>query len=155
MVICGFVALAFADDSGEAGEEASESDPSYSVIYKMPTWVKKVQSFCPWQSKTDDLMKGHLRMVHGVFAEGDKLYVQWIKRLPNNGEETLATREIEELSKVTFRLKQLNPNIESEHCALVVEAENIKDRRPYRLELQFTEPGIYRYKQIAELATEL
>lgn len=152
LVLCGFVLLAFADENDEANEEP---DLRYSAVYQMPAWVQQVHSLCPWQSKSDDLLQGHVRLTHGRFADQDRLYVQWLKKQPNNYlDELLSTREIEELNKVRLRIAAISPHLASNQCELTIKAKSLDDEYTYRLEIQIKEPGRYQYLQIKELSRE-
>lgn len=155
LVGCSVALASAAQDLSHISAEPLPVDPHYATAYKLPNWVSQVQSLCPWQSKSDDILQGHIRLIHGQFAEGDKLYLQWIKKTANQGEEIISTREVEELAQLPLSLQNFQSTLASEHCLLSIEATSKAERRPYRLELQLHEPGQYRYQQAAQLNTEL
>lgn len=156
-VICGWMSIAMANEPVqlELEEEPVKADSNYATIYKMPVWVKQVKSVCPWQSKSDDLLQGHLRLIHGAPKEGDKLYIQWLKKLPNNIEEVLATREVEELINIPLRIQSFGEFLDSQSCQIIVQAKMLTSHERYRLEINISEPGQYRYVQVKELARGL
>lgn len=154
MVLCGFVMLALADDNAEAGDELSESDPRYTTVYQMPTWVKSVHSLCPWQSKSGSLEKGYIRLTHGRFDDRDRLYVQWLKTDTQQAAKVVSTREIEELKKAPLRIADFSQQLASKQCELTFKAKSLDNRYQYRLEIQLKGPGQYRFKRVKELRAE-
>lgn len=130
------------------------ADKRFSVVYNMPLWVKDVATLCPWQSKSNDQLQGYIRLVHGQFNDGDRLYAQWIKRGTSGlAAAVLSTRELGELNQQKMTIQFPKERIFTDFCELTMAARGYNGQQ-YRLELKLSEPGQYRLNIIRRLTSE-
>ncbi|MFY9178420.1 MAG: hypothetical protein WAO12_01415 [Venatoribacter sp.] len=137
-------------------EVAQAVDKEYNAFYVLPIWASDMITSCAWRSEKNSAFRGEVRILRGSFANGNRLFVQWIESYEQGQEaKVLSTRVIEELEsqyQVEFNMPSTKLNKKS--CDLTFDAVDSKFQRRYLMQIKLLDPGVYQFRATQLLKTE-
>lgn len=139
-------------DLSKVEDQVEGLNSDLAPVYKMPVWVERVESFCPWKSKDGE---GYVRVVRTERHGRHQLFLQWIQKGGTTAtDKVLSTRSVEELENdYIVRLEMPKAMLNPKSCELTTMADSLNNSQRFRFKVVLREPGNYMLQVTQVLGT--